>query len=163
YVDRLLCYAAAAALAPGNLPALTAVFDCTFVILTEQRLFEHVRAHPVARQIETLCPLRLVPLDDLIGEPWQYGLTVAYSLVRGITDLGSDGTNTYCFFLNADFVLADGCYKALIPRILNGEHLHLSPSYCVAEEQVLPDIEARRERGTQALVIPKRDMARLIL
>src|ERR1700720_376029 len=44
YVDDLLDFALAAALAPGNLPALAAVFECTAVIVTEEKLFDYGRA-----------------------------------------------------------------------------------------------------------------------
>src|SRR5260370_41866228 len=82
YIDDLLDFALSAALAPGNLPALAAVFDCTAVIVTEHKLFDYVRAHPTTRKLEQICPVKLVPLDDLVSDPWQYGITVADELVR---------------------------------------------------------------------------------
>ncbi|HMH53257.1 MAG TPA: TylF/MycF/NovP-related O-methyltransferase [Candidatus Acidoferrum sp.] len=163
YIDRLLDLALSAALAPGNLPALTRFFDCSAVIVTEEGLFDYTRAHPVARRLAALCPLRLIALDDLVGERWQYGLSVACALFRGFEDLGPAMTDTYMLFLNADFVLADGCYERLIPRIRAGERALLSPSYCVVEEHVRPILDARRERDTGVLALPPRALAQLIL
>jgi hypothetical protein len=57
---------------------LAAVFDCTAVIVTEEKLFDYVRAHPTTRKLERICPVELVPLDDLVSDPWQYGMTLAY-------------------------------------------------------------------------------------
>src|SRR5215471_5505692 len=99
-VDNLLDYALSAALAPGNLPALAAVFDCTAVIVTEEKLFDYVRTHPTTRKLEQVCPVELVSLDDLISDAWQYGMTVAYALFRGFADLGPAMTETYILFLN---------------------------------------------------------------
>ena len=103
YVDDLLDFALAAALAPGNLPALAAVFECTAVIVTEEKLFDYVRAHPTIKKLKQICQIELVPLDDLVSDPWQYGITVAYALFRGFEDLGSAMTDTYILFLNARF------------------------------------------------------------
>jgi hypothetical protein len=163
YVDRLLDLALPAALAPGNLPALTKSFDCTAVIVTEQDLFDHVRSHPLARRVGTLCPLELVSLDDLVGEPWQYGLTVAQALFRGFQSLGPAMTDTYMLFLNADFVMADGSYERLIPHLDAGERVLLAPSYCVVEERVRPVLGARRDPETGILALPPREMADLII
>jgi hypothetical protein len=88
YLDDLLDFALSAALAPGNLPALAAVFDCTAVIVTEEKLFNYVRAHPTIKKLEQVCPVLLLPLDDLLSDPWQYGITLAYALFRGFADLG---------------------------------------------------------------------------
>jgi hypothetical protein len=93
---------------------LAAVFECTAVIVTEEKLFDYVRAHPTIKKLKQICRIELVPLDDLVSDPWQYGITVAYALFRGFEDLGSAMTDTYILFLNADFILADRCYEKLI-------------------------------------------------
>ena len=113
YVDDFLDFALSAALAPGNLPALAAVFECTAVIVTEEKLFDYVRAHPTIKKLKQICQIELVPLDDLVSDPWQYGMTLAYALFRGFEDLGPAMTDTYILFLNADFILADRCYARL--------------------------------------------------
>src|SRR5262249_43150824 len=102
YVKDLLDFALSAALAPGNLPAVAAVFDCTAVIVTEEKVFDYVRAHPTTRKLEQISPVELVPLDDLVSDPWQYGMTVSYALQRGFAALGPAMTETYILFLNAD-------------------------------------------------------------
>src|SRR5215813_3444759 len=163
YVNNLLDFALSAALAPGNLPALAAVFDCTAVIVTEEKLFDYVRTHPTTRKLEQVCPVELVSLDDLISDAWQYGMTVAYALFRGFADLGPAMTETYILFLNADFVLADGCYSRLIDRIRSAERVHLAPSYCVVEQYVTARLRKTRKQNEGILAIPPRNMAALIL
>ena len=112
----LLNYVLPSVLAPGNLPGLSAVFDCEVVVVTEEAFFADIRSSPTGHALQQICPLKLVSLDDLVAEPWQYGMTITHSLFRGFDDLGPAMTETYLLFLNADFVLADGCYARLIPR-----------------------------------------------
>jgi hypothetical protein len=163
YVDRLLNYAVASLLAPGNLPALVDGFDCTLVVVTEEKLFAYVTSHPLIERARSLCAVRLISLDDAIGEPWQYGMSVAYALFRGFADLGPAMTETYMLFLNADFALADGCYKRLIPYLKRGDRVILSPSYCVVEEEVEPLLRRIRDDGNGVLAIPPRQLARMII
>ncbi|MBV8119669.1 MAG: hypothetical protein JO081_07005, partial [Alphaproteobacteria bacterium] len=163
YVDRLLNHAVASLLAPGNLPALVEFFDCTLVVVTEEKLFKYVEVHPLMQRAKALCAVRLVALDDVIGEPWQYGISLAHALFRGFSDLGEAMTDTYLLFLNADFVLADGCYERLIPHMKRGESVLLSPSYCVVEEEVEPLLEEIGAEGDGVLAIPPRQMARMII
>jgi hypothetical protein len=163
YLDDLLDFALSGALAPGNLPALAAVFDCTAVIVTEERLFHYIRAHPTIKKLEQVCPVSLVPLDDLLSDPWQYGMTLAYALFRGFSDLGPAMTDTYILFLNADFILADGCYARLIDHIRSAERVHLAPSYCTVDEQMRPLLRDIKKESAGILAIPPRNMAALIL
>jgi hypothetical protein len=163
YVDLLLDFALAAALSPRNLPAVAAVFDCTAVIVTEQNFFDYVRRHPTTQKLNRICPIELIPLDDLVSDPWQYGVSVAYALFRGFEDLGPAMTDTYILFLNADFVLADGSYEKLIERIRNGERVHLAPSYCTVQEEIRPLLRKVKDKQGGILSIPPRDMAALIL
>lgn len=163
YIDRLLQQALAAALAPGNLPMLAKHFDCTVVVVTEESLFDYVINHPIGKKIQSFCPLKLVSLDDLIAEPWQYGITLAYALYRGFSDLGEEMTDTFILFLNADFILADGSYERLIPYMLAGHRVLLSPSYCTNEEDVYPLLVANAAVNDDAISIPPREMASIII
>jgi len=163
YVDKLLTFTLGSVLAPGNLPTLAGEFDATVVILTEKRFFGYVENHPTSKRIASICPLRLLPLDDIIGQPWQYGISLAYALFRGFAELGPAMTDTYLLFLNADFVLADGSYKSLIPHMLRGEPALLAPSYCTVAEGVAPILTAQVDPRTQALALPPRELAGVIL
>ena len=163
HLDDLLDFALPAALAPGNLPALASTFDCSTVIVTEEKLFDYVRSHPTIKALEKICTVQLIPLDDLISERWQYGMTLAYALFRGFAELGPAMTETYILFLNADFILADGSYARLVDRIRRGERIHLSPSYCVVEEELKPELRRQRNQNNGVLSVSHRDMAAMIL
>lgn len=163
YIDRLLEHALAAALAPGNLPALAKRFDCTVVVVTEEALFDYVRAHPIGMRLQAICSLRLVAIDDLIAEPWQYGITLAYALFRGFSDLQDTMTDTFILFLNADFILADGSYERLIPYMVGGHRALLSPSYCAIEENVAPLMSANATENDGIISFAPRALAKIIL
>ena len=163
YVDNLLERALSSALAPGNLPTLAKHFDCTVVIVTEESLFTYVKSHPISVKLQLVCPLKLVSIDDLIGEPWQYGITLAYALFRGFSDLASEMTESFILFLNADFVLADGSYERLMPHMLAGERALFAPSYCAVEEEVTPLLQANAVSHNGAIVMAPRAMADMII
>jgi len=50
YLAEVLSITLPAVLAPGNLPALSGMFDVEVVIVTESRLFDLVRTRPVSRR-----------------------------------------------------------------------------------------------------------------
>lgn len=163
YVDRLAAACLPALLAPGNLPYLAAHFDCELVIVTENKLFDAVRALDVIQRAQRWCGLRLVAMDDVMPHPSYYGLTITHSLYRGFTDLGDAAKDVWCLFLNADFILADGSYRALVARIHAGARIILSPSYCTIEENVRPVLRERIAADNGVLAMPPREMAGLIL
>ena len=70
YIDDLLSLTIPALLAPGNLPYLAAQVSCEVVILTEERLFARVSRDPAVQRLQTICPFRLIGLDDLIATGW---------------------------------------------------------------------------------------------
>lgn len=160
YVENLLDITLAAVLAPGNLPALAEVFECEFVLLTERGLFDDIEKHPVYRRVAAIAKARLISIDDLLVAPL-YGLTLTWATYRGMTDLGEEATETDFLFFTADWIPADGSYRALIPHLLNRERLIVAPSYCVISEKVLPLLRARVDSETGVLSMPKREMAEL--
>jgi hypothetical protein len=161
YIADLLAITVPALLAPGNLPAFVEHFDSEFVIVTETRLFDMVSRSPVISQVLSHCDVRLVPVDDLLSS-W-YGITLTYALVRGFVDLGAAMVGAHLVFLNADFIVADGSYATLAQRILRGERLVVSPSYCMVQEDTIDPLRDHYDPLTHALAIPHRKLAAMIL
>ena len=156
YVDDFLDLTLPALLADGNVPELARRFEVEFVFLTEERQFARIRERDSWRQLERICPARLVLLDDLVVGHW-YGISLSKVLVRGFKDLGADVLNTWLVFLNADFIIADGSYRTVADRIDAGERLIFAPSYCVVREAVLPILRQHVSAGV--LSIEPRRMA----
>ncbi len=163
YLADLVTMSLPSILAPGNLPALVNDFDCEVVIVTEESFFAAIEANAVYQRIFSYCPARLVMCDDLVVSRRMYGHSLTHALHRGFEDLGEEMTEYYLAFFNADFILADGSFRAMGERIKAGEKLIFSPSYCVNNEQVEPLIKNRVNPFTNALSIPPREMASLIL
>ncbi len=163
YVDELLNLALPALLAPGNLPAVAAQVSCELVLVSEKRLFVKIASHPAVREVQKLCPVRLVGLDDLITRSDKYGMALTYALHRAFADLGPAMTNAWLMFFNADFILADGSLRNLLGHLMRGERIVASPSYCTVKEDLLPQLKQRLALDPTRLSIAPREMAELIL
>src|SRR5262245_2964361 len=111
YAEKLTSMTLPALLAPGNLPALAAMFDVNVVLVTESKLVEYISQAPSFQRLTTICEVKFASLDDLMPcEPGEYGVVLTAALFRGFVDLGARVTETFLLFLNADFILADGSY-----------------------------------------------------
>src|SRR5262245_8409582 len=164
YIEDLLSLTIPALLAPGNLPYLASQLSCEVVILTEERLFDRVTRNPAIQRLRTICPFKLIGLDDLITAPdKKYGMALTYALHRGFADLGPAMTDHWLIFLNADFVLAEGSLRNLLDHLLRGERLVASPSYCVIAREAKPELLRRVDPQTTALSMSPREMAKLAL
>src|SRR5215813_7619290 len=140
YVDTLLSLTLPALLAPGNLPYVASEVPCELVILTQRRFFSKFNRHPAIVRIRSICPVRLVKLDDLIVAKDKYGMTLTYALHRAFSDLGPAMTDHWQIFLNADFILADGSLRTLLGYLSRGQRIVASPSYCSIASDVIPEL-----------------------
>ncbi len=161
YLSDLLAMTIPAMLAPGNIPAFAQHFDCELVIVTERRFFASFARSPVIFNALKFCDVRLLPIDDLLSR-W-YGITLTYALVRGFADLGPKMVDTHLVFINADFILADGSYRKLAEKILQGERLVVSPSYCMVLEDTIETLRAHYNPADCSLTVSRREMAALAL
>jgi hypothetical protein len=163
YIEDLLSLTIPALLAPGNLPYLASRLSCEVVLLTEERLFPRVINHPAIERLRTICPFKLIGLDDLIPTPARYGMSLTFALHRGFADLGPAMTDHWLIFLNADFILAEGSLRNLLDHLVRGERLVASPSYCVVAKEVKSELLKRIDSKTSTLSMPPREMAKLAL
>jgi hypothetical protein len=164
YASRLVSVTLPAVLAPGNLPALSGMFDMEVVIVTESRLFEPIRNSPSFQEAAKICAARLVTLDDLMTDiPGDYGVVLTYALFRGFADLGELMTRTYLLFLNADFIVADGSLAHLGKLMAEGHRVIHAPSFRVVLEEVWPQLQARVDPATCTLRLAPREMVALAL
>lgn len=161
YLDDLMRYTVPSILAPGNLPALAEEFACEIVLVTETHLFDRVKNDPSYPELCRYATVILKPVDDLIS-PW-YGISLTYAYTRGYVDLGEEITDSFLLFLNADFIMADGCYRSLIPHMRNGAGAIFAPSYCTIAEDVAPLLESRIDKKSRALAIAPRELAAMVL
>jgi hypothetical protein len=163
YIEELFSLTLPAVLAPNNLPALAAYFDCELIILTEEGWFPRLRRQPVLRELGRLCSIEFRPVDDLVSQPDAYGMALTYALFRGFEDLGMAMVEVPLIFFNADFILADGSLKTVAEKLLGGERLILAPSYCVTAESVMPWLASRRDAASGSIAVPPREMAEIAI
>ena len=163
YIRRLDAACLPALLAAGNLPHLAQHYECELVIVTESALFDLVRELLGVKRAAAYASLRLVAIDDVLSFPAYYGLTITHALYRGFTDLGDGAKDVWCLFLNADFILADGSYRALVASMQSGARCIFAPSYCTIEEDVRPELNRRAAAAGGVLAVPPREMAGMIL
>ena len=164
YVSKLTTITLPAALASGNLPALSKLFDVELAIVTESRLFEAIRDSEAYIAATKVCAVRLVALDDIMtNRSVDYGMMLTYALFRGFADLGTRMTETYLLFLNADFILSDGSLRHLGKLMCEGRRVIHSPSFRVVLEQVWPQLVARVDKKSCTLSLSSKEMARLAL
>jgi hypothetical protein len=163
HLERLLELALPALLAPGNLPRVAATVPCELVLLIEQGEALRVGNHPSVQRIRRLCPVTLLSLDDLVSTPDKYGMSLTYALHRGMSDLRPPVDNNFLFFLNADFIAADGSFHAALSQLMRGHRLVAAPSYCVVSERAGQELRKRIDPRTGALLVDRREMAKLAL
>ncbi|MBS0534408.1 MAG: hypothetical protein JSR72_10160 [Proteobacteria bacterium] len=164
YAQKLITITIPALLAPGNVPAFAEDFDLEFVIVTETRLFETIRAADSFKNISQYCKPLLFPIDDLMTDlPGDYGVVLTYALFRGFIDLGEAMTETNLLFFNTDFIISDGSLRHVAELIKRGERVIHAPSFRVVLEDVWPQLEARVDETSTALAVPAREMAAMAL
>lgn len=164
YADKVLSVTLPAVLAPGNLPALSGMFDVELVLVTESRLFDLVRGSPSFQAAARICAVRLVPLDDLISNVYgDYGMVLTYALFRGFADLGARMTEVFLLLLNADFVISDNSLRHVGQLMSEGKRVILAPSFRVVFEDVWPRLAASVDAVSGALSVSSRELARLAL
>ena len=164
YASKLVTMTLPALLAPGNLPALTGMFDVELVLVTESKLYDKIRQASSFQLVSRVCRTKLVSLDDLMTElPGDYGVVLTYALFRGFADLGPRMTQTYLLFLNADFIVCDGSLRHLGNLMLEGKRVIHAPSFRVVLEDVWPKLQAAVNASTGALEMGAREMVALAL
>jgi hypothetical protein len=164
YAEKLVSMTLPALLAPGNLPALAAMFDVEVVLVTESKLVDYIRQARSFQLLSTICEVKFASLDDLMPcEPGEYGVVLTAALFRGFVDLGAKVTETFLLFLNADFIIADGSYRRLAELMRAGKRVIHAPSFRVVLEDVWPQLAARVDAESAVLAVKPREMAKLAL
>ena len=164
YVNKVLSVTLPAVLAPGNLPALSRMFDVELVLVTESRLFDLVRGSPSFQAAARICTVRLVPLDDLISNVYgDYGMVLTYALFRGFADLGARMTEVFLLLLNADFIICNNSLRQVGQLMSEGKRVILAPSFRVVLEDVWPRLADSVDAESGALSVSSRELVRLAL
>src|SRR6516225_8922455 len=90
-------------------------------------------------------------------------MTLTYALHRGCNARGAATIDTWFLFLNADFILANNCWRRLIPYLAHGIRVVCAPSYCVDAREVAPTLLERIDPVTSSLSLSARAMAAIAI
>jgi hypothetical protein len=145
-------------LAPGNLPALSKLARCTFVLLAPVRDVGSVEQSPLWPLLLGCCSIRVKYIDDLVSQSSSTVLTLAYAwAIRESDDRAMDT----CFVpLVADYVISDGSLLAVVERIFAGASGVLAGNFQLTREIAFPFLE-KRKNGEGILAIPPQALVAL--
>src|SRR5882757_9353376 len=147
-------------MAPGNLPALSKLGRCTFVLLAPARDAGMIERNPLWALLQACCAVRVQHIDDLISRSSSTVLTLAYaSAIRGA---GQRALDTCFILLVADYVMADGSLGAVVARIVGGASGVLAGNFQVDREIALPWLE-QRKNDAGVLAMASRSLVELSL
>ena len=147
-------------LAPGNVPGLSKLGPCTFVLLASAGDAEVIKRSPLWKRLLGCCSVRVRYIDDLISQSSSTVLTLAYALA--IRETGEQARDTCFVPLVADYILSDGSLLAVVERVFAGASGVLAGNFQIAREAAFPCIEKHKSE-TGILAIPSRALVELAL
>ncbi len=158
YTRDFLDYSLPSLLAPGNLPGLSKLGRCTFVLLAPTRDAAVIKDSALWALLVNYCSVRVIYIDDLISQSISTVLTLAYILaIRGSGERALDT----CFVpLVADYVISDGSLLGAVEHIFKGASGVLAGNFQIAREIALPRLEERKS-DTGVLAIAPRSLAEI--
>jgi hypothetical protein len=153
YVRDFLELSLPSLLAPGNLPALSELGQCTFVLLAPVRDAGIIARSALWERLGACCAIRIHYIDDLISRSGSTVLTLAYA--RAIRNTRERALDTCFLLLVADYVVADGSLRAVVAQIIGGASGVLAGNFQVAREIARPFLETRKDDAGVLAVTPR--------
>ena len=147
-------------MAPGNLPALSKLGRCTFVLLAPVGDADVIGKSPLWALLRACCAVRVQYIDNLISQSSSTVLTLAYAWA--IREVGRQALDTCFVLLVADYVVSDGSLLAVVERIFSGANGVLAGNFQVTREVALPSLE-KRKNDAGVLAVPSRTLVEISL
>lgn len=163
YIRQFMDLGLRSMLSPGNIPALAEHSESTFIFLTrrsDRQIFDN---HPLFKRLLHYCKIEFVNIDDLIFSA-NYSATLTLAYERGMRHAGDARMlSTYFFYLVADYVMADGSLKNLLPHLQRGVSGITSGNFQIVEEDLQEAFFSRIDPSTGIITIPPRELMRMTL
>lgn len=157
YVDQFLEFCLPTLLAPGNLPSVTALAPCQFVLLSSAEDAPVVAAHPTWRELQRLCDAEIRLIDDLIANR-NHSATITLAFARAIRQAGDAMLDTCFVLLNSDYLFADGSLNAVVRRICDGASGILAGNYQIVAEDAIPHMRGQIKPSSAAIALSPREL-----
>jgi hypothetical protein len=153
YTRDFLDFSLPSLMAPGNLPGISRLGRCTFVLLAPVKDVEIIVRSSLWAVLLDCCSVRIKYIDDLVSQSSSTVLTLAYTLA--IREAGEQALDTCFIPLVADYILSDGSLLAVVERVFAGASGVLAGNFQVAGEIAFPCLE-KKKNSSGILAIPPR-------
>lgn len=138
-------------MAAGNLPAMAARLETSFIISTRRDDAKRIERSSSYRALQSIMPVKIdIYRDGEFGDPiathkklWRYGLKAA------------NEDNAFCIFNPPDIVWADGCYATMAERILAGKKVIYANFPRALEATFVEEANARHRQGEVVSIAPR--------
>lgn len=137
YISKFFNFSVQSLLAPGNIPAMSEEYDCTFLFLTTRKNVADFKAQVEFERLKSYCAIEFIDISDLIfGHNHSATLTLAFE--RGLREFGAKMCETYFFFLVSDYIMADGSLHNVKHYLKEGYSGITTGNFLVVEEYMSP-------------------------
>lgn len=118
----------------GNFPALCKQFDVSFKLFTQQKDKDKYRDHPTLKSAFSNLPLSIISFDELSASKY-----TLFALVQKKAIEEANLEEAALIFDFPDHIYTNTFFSGLIPYILNGYRLLLTPGINLSKEDFLKD------------------------
>jgi hypothetical protein len=157
FIKNFLEFSLPGLLAPGNIPALAANYQLTFVLLTLPSDIHRFESSPLFKQLQQYCTVEFISIKDLILHG-KYATTLTLAFDRAIRKTGDEMLNTYFIFLTADYIMADGSMQGLMRMIAKGYSGICAGNFQVNKEELDPLLAPYMDANTGVMSISPREL-----
>ena len=137
YIQSFFDFGLRSLLAPGNIPAMSQDFACTFLFLTTESDIPFFQAQPAFQQLMNHCQIQFIEISDLIFDG-NYSTTLTLAYERGMRSRSEKMCETYFFFLVSDYLMANGSLQNIGRYLKAGYSGITTGNFLVVEEYVSP-------------------------
>jgi len=162
YIYRFAELSLPSFLAPGNLPALAEMTDLEICLLTTSSHYPHFDRLPAVGELRQVAPLRFIEIDDIVADG-HTGVTLTLAYLRGIVETGAEMTERHFLFMNSDIVLADGSFRGVARKLLEGNRVILANSIRAVSEELEPQLRREVHPAKHVLAIPPRRLVTMAM
>ena len=162
HIRSFFAYSLRSLLAPGNIPAMSQEYSCSFLFLTQKKDIPIIKARRELAKLAAYCTIEFIEITDLIFEGnFSATLTLAYE--RAIRSRGEKMCHTYFFSLVSDYIMANGSLNNLKRYMKAGYSAITTGNFLVVEEYVENKIKKIRDGNQGIIALNPREMVALAL
>jgi hypothetical protein len=161
YIERFCELSLPSFVSNGNIPSLAEATHCETIILTRESDFALFRRYPGFKRLESTCSVKFIDIEDLITDRI-YGVTLTLAYTRALISYGRGMVDRFFIFMNADFILAEGSLRSILPHLFADTRVIMAPSFRSISEDLEEELRSAVDHESVLKIEPV-EMARLAL